>query len=170
MPLPLTTRVNGQTIDQTWFNDINTELVSLDAKLTNVVDDGALVFSYNGRLEDLDGYNRAAHLILTQDIDILDAVLFIETHGGSGALEVDIKFKRGGGAWTSVFQTKPKIPFGAGNNSDSDTGTGATAAIIDSTYDQLLAGDQMRLDITDAPTGTPENFTLKLFAQNTGAY
>lgn len=170
MALPLPTRTNGQTIDQTWFNDINTELVLVDSKLSKVVDSGALVFSYKGSLDNMDGFNRAAHAFLTQGIDILSATLFIETHGSSGNLEVDIKFKRGAGSWTSVFQTKPKIPFGAGNDSDSDTGSGATAAIIDSTYDQLIADDQIRLDITDVPAGAAENFTLKLYAQNTGAY
>lgn len=171
MALPLPTRSNGQTIDQTWFNDINTELVSLDAKLTNVVDDGALVVSYKGELDNMGSYERAFHTFLTQDIDILSATLYIETNGsGSGSLEIDVKFKRGAGAWTSIFTTKPKIPYSAGNAADSDTGTGATAAVINSTYDNLLAGDQIRLDITEVPAGTPENFTLKLFAQNTGAY
>lgn len=169
MALPLPTRTNGQVIDQTWFNDINTELVALDAKLAAVVDDGAVVFSYNGELENMGGYNRVAHLILTQDIDLLSAQLFIETNGSSsGSLEVDIKFKRGAGAWTSVFQTKPAIPYSAGNDANSDDD--GTAAVIDSTYDQLLAGDQVRLDITGVPEGSPENFTLKLYAQNTGAY
>jgi len=169
MALPLPTRVNGQTIDQTWFNSINTELVTLDSKHSALVDDGAIVFNCRSTLENLTGYNALFHIKLTQDITLLSALLWIETNGSSGSLEVDVKFKRGAGAWTSVFTAVPEIPFGAGNNADSATGAGATAAIIDSTYDELLAGDLLRVDVLTAPGGTPENFYLELKRENTGS-
>ena len=169
MSLPLPTRVNGQTIDQTWFNSINTELVSLDTKHSALVDNGAIVFNCRSAIEGLAGYTALFHMKLTQDITLLSSLLWIETNGSSGTFEVDLKFKRGAGAWTSVFTVTPKIPFGAGNGADSDTGAGATAAVIDSTYDQLLAGDLLRLDVIQAPGGTPTNFYLELQRENTGS-
>lgn len=169
MSLPLPTRVNGQTIDQTWFNSINTELVSLDAKHNALVDNGALVFSVRSDIKLIEDLEGAVVTELTQDITLLSAKLFIFNNGASGNFEVDLKFKRGVGAWTSLFQTKPKIPFGAGNNADSDTGAGATAAIIDSSYDELLAGDLIRLDVTESPTGYPSDFYLELKRENTGS-
>lgn len=173
MPLPLTTRSNGQTIDQTWFNLINDELVTIDGKHSALVDNGALMFKFHHDIAYLDGITNVAQVKLTQAITILSAQIGIEVHGASGNLEIDVKFKRGAGAWTSIFQTVPKIPFGAGDGSNSDTGAGATAAVIDSTYDELLADDLLRIDFLDAPPNTatifPRNCYIQIKRENTGA-
>lgn len=73
----------------------------------------------------------------------LTAVRLVIQHAGtSGATEIDILYKRGSGAWTSVFTTKPSVDFSAG---DYAVSTNAILAVTD-----LLAGDLVRLDITSA--------------------
>ncbi len=167
MPLPLPTRTNGQVIDQTWFNDINTELVSLETKHNLLVDDSAIIFNLRGLLNNLRSRDGVAFMVVTQPLTLLSAKTFIETNGSSyGSLDIDLKFKRGAGAWTSIFQTRPAIPYSAGNEANStDDGT---PAVIDSTYDELIAGDFLRLDVINVPDGDPENCYLQLNREITG--
>lgn len=73
------------------------------------------------------------------DMTILAGRLLTITAGGSGSNEIDILFKRGAGAWTSIFATKPVTAFGAG---DLALNTGALSVT------SLLTGDLLRMDIT----------------------
>lgn len=162
MGLPLPTRTNGQIIDQTWFNLINDELVIMDDNITEMNTGLAYEFVVDGYFAAGGAKTGFMEFEITQNSTLLSASLKQITAGASGNFEVDVKYKRGGGSYTSVFTTKPKIPAAAGNNANSDTGSGATAAVIDSTNDELQAGDFLRLDLTIIPGGTPEGFRLKL--------
>lgn len=43
---------------------------------------------------------------------------FSKTAGVSGSTEVDIEKKQPGGAWATIFSTRPAIPFGAGDDGE----------------------------------------------------
>lgn len=77
------------------------------------------------------------------DITILAGRLLSITAGSAGSNEVDMLFKRGAGAWTSIFTTKPVTAFGEGDLA-LNTGTLSVTS--------LLAGDLLRMDITAAQT------------------
>ncbi len=114
MSLPLPTRSNGQIIDESWFNAINTEAVDINARLIAKVTGDAIEF-FAGGYYSAPGIKTSLvgpHL-LTQAITITSALMKVFTAGASGNLEIDIEFKRGAGAWTSIFDIKPKIPTSA---------------------------------------------------------
>lgn len=76
---------------------------------------------------------------LNFDITILAGRLLTHNAGTSGSNEIDILYKRGAGAWTSIFSTKPVNAFGAG---DWVVNTGILSVT------SLLAGDLLRMDMT----------------------
>jgi hypothetical protein len=72
--------------------------------------------------------------------------ILIDGAGTAGSTEIDIKRKRGGGAFTSIFTVKPTISYTAGNDALSTAGT------LDPTMVDIEAGDILKLDITAAQT------------------
>lgn len=168
MSLPLPSRSNGQTIDQTWFNLVNDELVTTAGRVDKIVDGQVFDFFISGYYAAGGPLTQIYLTKLGQDITILAALLRIVTAGSSGNTEIDVLFKRGAGSWTSVFTTKPKLPSSAGDGADSDTGTGATAAVVNTLYQDLQADDLLRIDITSVQGGVPEAFLLNLYYQLTG--
>jgi hypothetical protein len=89
---------------------------------------------------------------LTYDIEIQSTNLILLTTGSAGNLEVDLLFKRGANPFVSVYATKPIL-----NNTASqfDINTGVLSTTT------LLAGDVLRLDITQAMTNNT-GFMLQL--------
>lgn len=73
--------------------------------------------------------------------------LLIDTAGTSGTTEIDVLYKRGAAAYTSMLLTKPSLTSAAGNDALSTNG------IIDPTKVNLIAGDIIRLDITSVQSG-----------------
>lgn len=73
------------------------------------------------------------------------AVIFIPIAGSAGTTQVDVLYKRGAGAYTSIFSTKPSVAFGAGDNAISSNAVLSTTA--------LLSGDFLRFDVLTAQTG-----------------
>lgn len=153
MSLPITTRQNGQTIDETWFNIINTELVALDAVVDLLKTNSVIPFEISGPIDAQGTFTGVLYVRLSEAITIQSAVLAMLTAGSAGSIQADVLFKRGAGAWTSLFTTKPAIPYTAGDLATSATGTGATAAVLDSGVVELEAGDYLRLDLTAVQTG-----------------
>jgi hypothetical protein len=78
-------------------------------------------------------------------VTLTSVYLFVVNAGSSGTLEVDVQYKRGGGAFTSIFGTKPSVAFGAGDYAVSSNAVLTTTA--------LLTNDILRLDITGAQIG-----------------
>lgn len=78
---------------------------------------------------------------------ILGVRILVDKAGTAGTLEIDIKRKRGAGAWESVLTTKPTIGYAAGDDALS------VAGVLDPTKVNILAGDILRLDITSVQTG-----------------
>lgn len=87
------------------------------------------------------------------NLTLLAARLVIDKAGTAGTTEVDVYYKRGVGAWTSIFSTKPSVAFGAGDKGIS------TNAVLSTTA--LQAGDLLRMDITSTQT-LGNGFTLFL--------
>lgn len=85
---------------------------------------------------------------LNFDLTVLAGRLLIKTAGSSGSTEIDILYKRGASAFTSIFSTKPSVTSASGDYAIS------TNAVISTT--SLLAGDILRMDITTTQGGTPE--------------
>jgi hypothetical protein len=94
-----------------------------------------------------------------RDAEILDVWLVIQNCGSAGDTEVDLlRATAPGGAWTSIFTTKPKINFVAGNDAWvklGSVGTGLTAPVLALT--SLNAGDVLRCDLIQAQTGITVN-------------
>lgn len=146
--MPIDSRANGQTIDETWFNILKTEIEALQAGNTLTLTGLQIPFEVFGDYSRVTSKTGVMYHRVTQDITVLAAVLHCVTAGSSGSTQVDIQRKRGVGAFESIFTTKPSVPFSAGSSANSVTGTGATAAVIDSTKEDLLEGDILRFDFS----------------------
>lgn len=92
---------------------------------------------------------------LTFTINILAARLTIWKAGTSGTTEVDVLYKTGAGAFTSIFTTKPSVGFAAGDLAVS------TNAVLTSTPITITAGSFLRVDLTSAQSGG-DSATLQL--------
>lgn len=91
----------------------------------------------------------ATNLIKTTinfNLVITNVFLIIDEAGTDGTTEVDLKYKRGAGAYTSVFDTLPSVAYTAGDDAISSN------AVLDASDSILVAGDLLRLDITSAQT------------------
>lgn len=89
------------------------------------------------------------------NILITGARLLIDKAGSSGTTEIDVQFKRGAGAWTSIFSTRPSVSYTAGDDSISSN------AVLNPSYTTLQAGDLIRLDITSVQA-YGRGFTVRL--------
>lgn len=150
--MPIDSRSNGQTIDETWFNILKTEIEALQASRLLQNTGLSIPFEVSGNYSKQLSLDAVMYFLVTQDITITAATLKIITAGSSGSLDVDIKRKRGAGSWESLFTDRPIVPYTAGNFATSDTGTGAQAAVVDSTKETVLDGDILRLDILSVQT------------------
>lgn len=94
--------------------------------------------------------------------------MFNITAGSGGTTTLDVlRATTSGGAFTSIFSTKPAIASTAGNNAwiaTGGSGVGLTAPILTggTTFD-INAGDALRLDFTGKQTGSPQNCGLILY-------
>jgi hypothetical protein len=81
--------------------------------------------------------------------------ILIDHAGSSGITQVDVKYKSGGGAYTSMLLTQPSVSYTAGDDSISSN------AVLDPAHSSLLAGDIIRLDLTSVQTGG-RSFTVRI--------
>lgn len=156
-------RSNGQVIDQSWFNLIRTEVSVIDDRVDALGSNNALIFNVNGYYGEVGSANQVSIFPITKSLTITSAKLICVTAGSAGSTKVDFKFKRGSGAWTSIFSTLPIVPFGAGDLGNSDTGAGATAAVINPSNQVLLPGDMVRVDQFQVQGGTPDTYILNVY-------
>jgi hypothetical protein len=73
--------------------------------------------------------------------------ILVDQAGTAGTVEVDIKRKRGGGAYETIFSTRPSVGFAAGDDALSSN------AILDGSKTDIEAADILRLDQTSVQTG-----------------
>jgi len=167
MPI-IPTRSNGQTIDETWFNLLNDEVVALKAVDTLALTGLQIPFEVSGDYSHAASKTGVMHYRVTQDLTLLSATLHCVTAGSAGSTQVDVQRKRAAGSFVTIFTTKPSVPFGAGAHANSNTGTGATAAVLASVTDALLIGDILRFDFSAVQTAGI-GALLSLVARPTGA-
>jgi hypothetical protein len=90
------------------------------------------------------------HDLLRFDITVLNVVLFIHTAGSSAFTTVDVEYKRGVGAWTSILSTPVSASYSSGNFF-TVAGTLTTTA--------LLTNDLLRLNVDGVQVGG-DGFTV----------
>lgn len=94
------------------------------------------------------------------DLRITGVRLYIDKCGVSGTTDVDVKFKRGVGAWTSILSTRPSVAFGAGDDAVSSN------AVINTSNDDLEAGDLICFDVVTSQI-KGKNFFIRLDYERT---
>jgi len=157
-PSLIPVRVNGQVIDQTWFNIIRTQLINFFNEITALQTGANRKFNITGHLPSVGVTTGTAiglaEFVVEQPFK-LTAVALIggQLFNSTGFAEIDVKKKRGGGAFTTVFITKPKIDMGQGDYERSDSGGGASVdSQIDTVEELFVKGDIVRLDGTLMPS------------------
>lgn len=83
-------------------------------------------------------------------LTLTDVKLFIGQVGSAGTLQIDIQKKSGGGAYATVFSTKPSSVYTDGALYTS------TNAVLSVT--SVANGDFLRLDLTTVMTGCQEAY------------
>jgi hypothetical protein len=148
MPSPVSTRTNGQTIDQTWFNLMKEWIEYLDASV-GAVDSEIQRYTFTNRSLNDHLVLPASGIIMVpveRDITLLDAEICVLSAGTAGTLEVGFDYKSGVGAWTSVLTTNPSLAYGAGSLVKSTNG------VVDPLNDEIDAGDFIRLNVVQNQT------------------
>lgn len=154
----------GEPVKSSTASKLKNNLVNLQERIAAVEQGGNTVYppiimavrgayGESGDLE-IPALN-LAKTTLNFNLTITGVRLIIDQAGESGATEIDIKYKRGGGDYTSIFTTKPTVAFGAGNDATS------TNAVLDQTHVNLQAADILRLDLTAAQKRA-KNFLVRI--------
>jgi hypothetical protein len=119
------------------FDDHESRIVALENSVNAIL---VIEFNAAGPYSLKGPQNEVMFTRISNNITVQGARLISQTAGASGSLEIDIKYKRGAGAWTTIFSTRPSVSSASGDYISS------TNAVISVT--SLLAGDLIRLDIT----------------------
>jgi hypothetical protein len=80
------------------------------------------------------------------------ARLFVKTAGSSGSVSVDVEYKRGAGAWTSILSSNISASYTSGDNF-------LVSGVL--SFQDFAAGDLIRLNIDSVQTNM-EDFTVYL--------
>lgn len=105
-----------------------------------------IIMRVNGFYARMNLTNGILKTTMNFNLTITGVRLIIDTSGTAGTTEIDLKYKRGAGAYTSILTTKPSVLFSAGSDATS------TNAVLDAAQVNLLAGDILRLDLTSVQT------------------
>lgn len=164
--IPLTTAeiATGQPVSNETATKIKDNFASLDSRTTTLEGGGStvyppIIFRVNGPYgESGDLAIPATNLLKTTlnfNLTVTGVRILIDEAGISGTTEIDLKYKRGVGAYTSIFTTKPSLAYSAGNDSTS------TNAVLNPAQVNLQAGDILALTITDAQKRA-KNFIVRI--------
>lgn len=134
--------VAGEPTKQELFSTIKDDLDDLDSRLTTVEGSTNLYrpiqFDVLGLYGDGIVQDGLMFDLVRFDITILNVVLFIHDAGSSGSTTIDVEYKRGVGAFTSVLTSPLSVAAASG---DYATGTGTLGTT------SLLTGDILRLNV-----------------------
>jgi len=161
--VPLTSGeiASGQPVLNNTATKIKDNFDNLDGRLTDVETGASTVYppiilKVGGFYSTLGVYQNAVLTTCNFNLTITGVRLLIEECGSSGTTEIDILYKRGAGAWTSVLTTKPSVTSASGNYALS------TNAVLDLDEVSLEAGDLIRLDITSTQAGNAKGFLARI--------
>lgn len=141
----------GEPVKNTTQTKIKDNFDNLDTRVTSLEGGGNTVYppivmrvnGYYGESGELTipatGFLKTT---MNFNLTLTGVRILIDNAGISGITEIDLKYKRGAGAYTSIFTTKPSVSYSAGNDSIS------TNAVLNPSEVYLQAGDILRLDIT----------------------
>lgn len=158
-PLTSTEVSAGEPTKQEIFSKVRTNEIDLDSRVSTT--EAALNaflpirFGANGvygiftTLDKVGGHER-----LTFNLTVTAVRLVTRIAGSSGSTEVDILFKRGAGAYTSILTTRASVTSASGNDAIS------TNAVLDGTNKLLQAGDLLVCDLTAVQGGVPRSFAV----------
>jgi len=151
----------GESVKNTTLTKVKDNFDNLDERVTNL-EGGSnavyppLTFSVSGNPAKLNlPYTGFMKTTINFNIIVTGVRILTDVAGSSGSHEIDIKYSRAGGAYTSIFTTRPSISFGAGND------TLSTNAVLDVNEVDLNTGDIIRLDIINAQTAS-RNFLVRI--------
>ena len=116
-------------------------------------------------------YSMDKELLVPFDCEIVKIRVYNKTAGTSGTSECDIEKRQLAGSWSTIFTTRPKIPFSSGANAQIITqhlpttstiyaSAGTTVPVLAST--QLNANDVLRFNFLDKQTQPSEGFGIEL--------
>lgn len=121
-----------------------------------------IIMKVNGNYGSYGGVVDFLKTTLNFNLTITGVRILVEKAGTSGDTEIDLKFKRGAGSYTSVLTTLPSCNYQDGDDfSSTGTANGSVAAVLNATYVDLQAGDILRLDITSAQAQA-QNFIVRI--------
>jgi hypothetical protein len=128
------------------LDDLNTRMLAVEGSLQTFE---PLTFEVLGDFPAIGAQTGVTYKRVHANITLIGCQIFMITDGAGGAtnLNLDIQYKRGAGAWTSIFTTTPSVAQGGG---DLQTTTGGN--VLGTTL--LQTGDLLRLDITQVMDGS----------------
>jgi hypothetical protein len=136
------------------FDDLNSRLIEVE--VGGDVAYSPLIFNLLGKYAEWGNKDNVAFTTVNFTSRITGIRVIAITAGSGGATEIDIKRKRGAGAFVSVLSTRPSVASGAGDFGVSTNG------IINPTYELLEPGDILRLDLIASQTGTPKSIMIRI--------
>lgn len=150
-PITVSEIATGEPVSNETATKIKDNFESLDGRLTTLEGGGStvyppIIFRVNGPYGESGDLAIPANGILKTTLNfnltVTGVRILIDQAGISGTTEIDLKYKRGVGAWTSIFTGKPSVLHSAGDDSTS------VNAVLNMSQVNLQAGDILRLDIT----------------------
>lgn len=149
----------GEPVTNTTQTKIKDNFIAHESRITSLEGGSAVVyppiiFRVNGYY-DVAVANRILKSTINFNLTITGVRLLIDVSGSAGTTAVDLVYKRGGGAWTSVLTTVPSVAYGAGDDAISSN------AVLNSGQVALQTGDILGLDITSVQTGA-KNFIARI--------
>lgn len=143
----------GKPVANTLTEKIKDNFIDHESRIIGIetgtnIDYPPIILRVNGYYRHLVGLTGTLKTTLNFALRITGVRLIVGSAGSSGTTEIDVLYKRGAGAFTSILSTTPTVSFSAGSDSVS------TNAVIDTNEDNLLAGDILRLDILSSQVDT----------------
>ncbi len=139
---PVSTTTQGKVKEN--FDDHEERIEALEASVSDFL---PLILSVRGPYAAFGARDNVIKTTSNSSFTITGVRLLIDIAGSSATTEIDIKRKRGGGSYESIFSTKPSVVYSAGNDALSSN------AVLDLTKVDIEAADILRLDITGVQVG-----------------
>jgi hypothetical protein len=147
----------GEPVSTNMLNKIKDNFADHEARLLSAeagtsVDYPSIMFRVGGMLGTGTTlpYTALATIVRPFGITVTGVRLYIGTAGTSGTTEIDLKYKRGVGALTSIFTTKPSVVFSAGSGAQSSN------AVLNASEVDLQVGDILQLSFTSEQIGAAD--------------
>lgn len=138
--VPTTLIESGDPVTTTlWNTYVRDNFINHESRITSL--EGGSAVSYMPMYFEIDGPLAARDDVglirLPWDMTVLAGRLIIKEAGDSGTTSIDFEYKRGAGAWTTLFSVKPQTS----STTDYTLNTGTLSVT------SLLSGDLLRMNI-----------------------